>query len=194
MRHRHRLLQPRRRGDWIARVALVRRDADGYFWFVGRGDDVIKSAGHLVGPFEVESALLEHPALADACGIGTPDPIAGEVVKASVALEPDHQARRSPAPRADRVRPPTGGRPVAAREVEFVDSVPLTRSGKIMRPNAQGPQAGTTRGGQSRHSSRRDHDTDREHRMLGSPGVRNGALSCTGCSASGRLTFCGARR
>ena len=56
---------------------LARRDADGYFWFVGRGDDVIKSAGHLIGPFEVESALMEHPAVAEAGVIGKPDPVVG---------------------------------------------------------------------------------------------------------------------
>ena len=63
------------------------RDADGYYWFVGRADDVIKTAGHLIGPFEVESALMEHPAVAEAGVIGNPDPTAGEVVKAFVALK-----------------------------------------------------------------------------------------------------------
>ena len=63
-------------GGWYLTGDLVRRDADGYFWFVGRGDDVIKSAGHLIGPFEVESALLEHPAVAEAGVIGKPDPVA----------------------------------------------------------------------------------------------------------------------
>ena len=64
------------------------RDADGYYWFVGRADDVIKSSGHLIGPFEVESALMEHPAVAEAGVIGKPDPMAGEIVKAFVALKP----------------------------------------------------------------------------------------------------------
>ena len=59
-------------------------DADGYFWFVGRADDVINTAGHLVGPFEVESALIEHPAVAEAGVIGKPDPVAMEIVKAFV--------------------------------------------------------------------------------------------------------------
>ena len=74
-------------GDWYLTGDLARRDADGYFWFVGRADDVIKSAGHLIGPFEVESALMEHPAVAEAGVIGKPDPVIGETVKAFVALK-----------------------------------------------------------------------------------------------------------
>jgi len=85
-------------GGYYLTGDLARRDADGYFWFVGRADDVIKSAGHLIGPFEVESALLEHPAVAEAGVIGKPDPVAGEVVKAFVALkggfEPGDALRR----------------------------------------------------------------------------------------------------
>ncbi|MBI5504010.1 MAG: acetate--CoA ligase, partial [Deltaproteobacteria bacterium] len=72
---------------WYLTGDLVRRDAEGYYWFVGRGDDVIKSAGHLIGPFEVESALMEHPAVAEAGVIGKPDAIAGEIVKAFVTLK-----------------------------------------------------------------------------------------------------------
>jgi acetyl-CoA synthetase len=112
---------------------LARRDADGYYWFVGRADDVIKSSGHLIGPFEVESALLEHEAVADAGVIGKPDPVAGEVVKAFVALKPgfteDEELRRSILARA-RIRL---GAVVAPKEITFVASVPKTRSGKIMR-------------------------------------------------------------
>ena len=73
---------------------------DGYFWFVGRADDVIKSSGHLIGPFEVESALMEHPAVAEAGVIGKPDPVAGEIVKAFVALKPGLRADRGAASRA----------------------------------------------------------------------------------------------
>src|SRR5581483_1601448 len=72
---------------WYLTGDLARVDSDGYFWFVGRADDMIKSAGHLIGPFEVESALMEHPAVAEAAVIGLPDPIAGETVKAYVALK-----------------------------------------------------------------------------------------------------------
>jgi acetyl-CoA synthetase len=112
---------------------LARRDADGYYWFVGRADDVIKSSGHLIGPFEVESALLEHEAVAEAGVIGKPDPVAGELVKAFVALKPgfaaDEELRRSILARA-RTRL---GAVVAPKEISFVPSVPKTRSGKIMR-------------------------------------------------------------
>jgi acetyl-CoA synthetase len=112
---------------------LARRDADGYYWFVGRADDVIKSSGHLIGPFEVESALLEHEAVAEAAVIGKPDPVAGEVVKAFVALkagfEANEDTRRSI---LARVRTRLGA-VVAPKEIAFVASVPKTRSGKIMR-------------------------------------------------------------
>ena len=74
-------------GGWYLTGDLAMRDSDGYYWFVGRADDVIKSSGHLIGPFEVESALMEHKAVAEAGVIGIPDPTAGEVVKAYVALK-----------------------------------------------------------------------------------------------------------
>jgi acetyl-CoA synthetase len=118
---------------WYLTGDLARRDEDGYYWFVGRADDVIKSAGHLIGPFEVESALLTHPAVAEAAAIGRPDPIAGEVVKAFVALKPGH----SPSPELERELVGFArkhlGPAVAPREIAFIDAVPRTRSGKIMR-------------------------------------------------------------
>jgi acetyl-CoA synthetase len=118
---------------WYLTGDLARRDADGYFWFVGRADDVIKSSGHLIGPFEVESALLEHEAVAEAGVIGRPDPVAGEVVKAFVTLKGGYEA--TPALNREllgfaRVRL---GAAVAPKEIEFVAAVPHTRSGKIMR-------------------------------------------------------------
>jgi acetyl-CoA synthetase len=121
------------RGGWYCSGDLATRDADGWIWFVGRGDDVIKSAGHLIGPFEVESALMEHPAVAEAGVIGKPDPIAGESVKAFVELRPgavpSHELERELVGFA-RARL---GAVVAPKEIEFVDQVPKTRSGKIMR-------------------------------------------------------------
>jgi acetyl-CoA synthetase len=120
-------------GGWYLTGDLARRDADGYFWFVGRADDVIKSSGHLIGPFEVESALLEHPAVAEAGVIGKPDPIAGELVKAFVALrrgfEPGEALRRELVGFARQRL----GAAVAPKEIDFVASVPKTRSGKILR-------------------------------------------------------------
>jgi acetyl-CoA synthetase len=120
-------------GGWYLSGDLVRRDADGYFWFVGRGDDVIKAAGHLIGPFEVESVLLEHPAVADAAVIGVPDPVAGEAVKAFVSLVPPNR------PGEELHRELVGfarkrlGAAVAPREVGFLDAIPHNRAGKTMR-------------------------------------------------------------
>jgi acetyl-CoA synthetase len=120
-------------GGYYLTGDLARRDADGYFWFVGRTDDVIKSSGHLIGPFEVESALLEHPAVAEAGVIGKPDPVAFEIVKAFVALKPGHtpdEALRRELVAFCRKRL---GPAVAPRELELVAQIPRTRSGKIMR-------------------------------------------------------------
>ena len=72
---------------------LARRDADGYFWFEGRADDVIKSAGYRIGPFEVESAILKHAAVAEAAVVGKPDALRGHIVKAYVVLKPGRAAR-----------------------------------------------------------------------------------------------------
>jgi acetyl-CoA synthetase len=118
---------------WYLSGDLARQDEDGYFWFVGRADDVIKSMGHLIGPFEVESALLEHGAVAEAGVIGKPDPVAGEVVKAFVLLKNGFES--TPALNREllahaRVRL---GAVVAPKEIEFVTWLPRTRSGKIMR-------------------------------------------------------------
>jgi acetyl-CoA synthetase len=118
---------------WYLSGDLAIRDADGYFWFVGRADDLIKTSGHLIGPFEVESALIEHEAVAEAGVIGVPDETAGEVVKAYVTLNPGHE------PSDDLERDIRGharkklGPAVAPREVVFRKTLPKTRSGKIMR-------------------------------------------------------------
>jgi acetyl-CoA synthetase len=118
---------------WYLTGDLARRGADGYFWFVGRADDVIKSSGHLIGPFEVESVLMEHRAVAEAGVIGKPDPVAHETVKAFVVLKPgcaaDEALRRDLLAFA-RVRL---GAVVAPKEIDVVDSLPRTRSGKIAR-------------------------------------------------------------
>jgi len=118
---------------WYRTGDLARRDADGYYWFVGRGDDVIKTSGHLIGPFEVESAMNEHPAVAETGVIGKPDPTAGAIVKAFVVLnrgyEPTEQLHRELLGHA-RSRL---GAAVAPREIDFVETLPHTRSGKIMR-------------------------------------------------------------
>ncbi|MBY0286263.1 MAG: acetate--CoA ligase [Mycobacteriaceae bacterium] len=112
---------------------LVKRDADGYFWFVGRADDVIKSAGHLIGPFEVENALTDHPAVAEAAVIGKPDPTVGELVKAFVTLKDGFTADETLRLEVLGHARKRLGAAVAPKEIEFVDALPHTRSGKIMR-------------------------------------------------------------
>jgi acetyl-CoA synthetase len=120
-------------GGYYLTGDLVRRDADGYYWFVGRKDDVIKTSGHLIGPFEVESALMEHPAVAEAGVIGKPDPMAGEIIKAFVGLRdgysPSEELKLDLLGFA-RVRL---GSAVAPKEIAFHENLPKTRSGKIMR-------------------------------------------------------------
>jgi acetyl-CoA synthetase len=108
-------------------------DPDGYFWFVGRDDDVINTGGHLVSPFEVESALLEHEAVSESAVVSKPDPVNMEVVKAFITLKPGYEVtddlelkimnfiRKKLSPLA------------MPQDIEYVDSLPKTRSGKIMR-------------------------------------------------------------
>lgn len=118
---------------WYLSGDLARRDEDGYYWFIGRADDVIKSAGHLISPFEVESTLLAHPAVAEAAVIGLPDETIGEVVSAYVALNvgfnADETLRRELLGYARKRLGPA----VAPRSINFKDDLPKTRSGKIMR-------------------------------------------------------------
>ncbi len=120
-------------GDLYLSGDLVKRDADGYLWFVGRADDVIKASGHLIGPFEVENVLTDHPAVAEAAVIGKPDPTYGAIVKAFVTLKTgctgDDALRRDLMGHARKRL----GAAVAPKEIDFVDSLPHTRSGKIMR-------------------------------------------------------------
>jgi acetyl-CoA synthetase len=120
-------------GDWYLSGDLARRDADGYYWFVGRSDDVIKSAGHLIGPFEVESALLEHPAVAEAAVIGKPDPVLGETVKAFVSLKGGYRASAELHDELLGHARKRLGAAVAPKELDILDSLPRTRSGKLMR-------------------------------------------------------------
>lgn len=120
-------------GGWYITGDLARCDGDGYFWFIGRADDIIKTAGHMVGPFEVESILMEHPAVAEAGVIGKPEAIIGEIVKAFVVLKDGY------APTDELRLELIGfgrtklGSAVAPKEISFLDTLPRTRSGKIMR-------------------------------------------------------------
>jgi acetyl-CoA synthetase len=120
-------------GEWYLTGDLAKRDADGYLWFVGRKDDVIKTSGHLIGPFEVESVLMEHPAVAEAGVIGKPDPVAFEVVKAFVSLRAGHEPSEALAREIMAHARKRLGAVVAPKEISFSPSLPKTRSGKIMR-------------------------------------------------------------
>jgi acyl-coenzyme A synthetase/AMP-(fatty) acid ligase len=121
------------RGDWYLTGDTARRDADGYYWFVGRADDVIKSAGYRIGPFEVESALIEHPAVVEAAVVGKTDAVRGQIVKAFVVLRKGHAASDSLKAELQehckRVTAPYK----YPREIQFVSELPKTTSGKIRR-------------------------------------------------------------
>ncbi len=125
---------------WYISGDHARKDKDGYFWFIGRADDVIKTAGERVGPFEVESALVEHPAVTEAGVIGKPDPLRGEIIKAFVVLTKSEKEKVKSEKYADElknelsqfVKKHLAGH-AYPREIEFIDTLPKTRSGKIMR-------------------------------------------------------------
>jgi acetyl-CoA synthetase len=121
------------RGGWITLGDLARRDADGYFWFEGRADDVIKSAGYRIGPFEVESAILHHPAVAEAAVVGKPDPLRGHIVKAFVVLRPGMTQHPGLAEEIVEIVKARVGRHQYPREIEVVPVLPKTESGKIQR-------------------------------------------------------------
>ncbi|WP_205519472.1 acyl-CoA synthetase [Pyxidicoccus caerfyrddinensis] len=122
-----------RRGDWYVTGDRAVRDADGYFWFVGRSDDVIKTSGYRVGPFEVESALLEHAAVAESAVIGVPDDKIGQRIKAYVVLAPGHTASQELAKELQEHVKHTTAPYKYPREIEFVTELPKTVSGKIRR-------------------------------------------------------------
>ena len=121
------------RGEWYLTGDRAQLDDDGYFWFVGRADDVISSGAYRIGPFEVESALLEHPAVAESAVVGSPDPDRGNVVKAFIVLrpgyEPSEKLIRELQDHCKRVTAPYK----YPREIEFLAELPKTRSGKIRR-------------------------------------------------------------
>jgi acetyl-CoA synthetase len=134
--------QSRFNNGWYITGDRAYRDRDGYFWFVGRTDDVINTAGHLVGPFEVESALIEHPAVAEAGVIGKPDPLAMEVVKAFVSLKDGYKPTEEMSRELMQFCRKKLAAGVAPREIEFLDKLPKTRSGKIMRRLLKAKEAG----------------------------------------------------
>jgi acetyl-CoA synthetase len=122
-----------RRGAWIVTGDLGRCDTDGYLWFEGRNDDVIKSAGYRIGPFEVESAILTHPAVAEAAVVGKPDALRGQIVKAFVVLKPGAAPRDGLADEIVAAVRKLVGAHQYPREIAFVADLPKTTTGKIQR-------------------------------------------------------------
>lgn len=120
-------------GAFLTSGDLGRRDADGYFWFEGRADDVIKSAGYRIGPFEIESVILEHPAVAEAAVVGKPDALRGHIVKAFVVLRPGAITGPSFTEEIVDLVKTRVGRHQYPREVEVVRELPKTETGKIQR-------------------------------------------------------------
>jgi acetyl-CoA synthetase len=147
---------------WYLTGDLAKRDADGYFWFVGRADDVIKSSGHLIGPFEVETALMEHPAVAEAGVIGKPDPVQFETVKAFVALKPGREPSEALRRELLGFARTRLGAAVAPKEIDFAPVLPHTRSGKIMRRLLKARELGLPEGDTSMLET-----TTHEHRRNG---------------------------
>jgi len=127
------LYESRFKGGWYITGDRATMDDDGYFWFVGRADDVINTAGHLVGPFEVESALIEHPAVAEAGVIGIPDPLVMEAIKAFVSLKEGYEPSDDLMRDIKRFARKKLHALACPRKMEFIPSLPKTKSGKIMR-------------------------------------------------------------
>jgi acetyl-CoA synthetase/medium-chain acyl-CoA synthetase len=121
------------RGEWYLTGDRATRDQDGYFWFIGRKDDVIKSSGYRIGPFEVESALLEHPAVMDVAVVGKPDPLRGQIVKAFVVLRPGIATGQDLTTELQTHCKSLVAAYKYPREIEFVSELPKTTSGKTRR-------------------------------------------------------------
>ena len=121
------------RDEWYITGDLAKKDDDGYFWFVGRADDIIKTSGHMVGPFEVESSLMKHPAIEEVAVIGKPDALVGEIVKAFVVLKTGNKEDEEMKLDIIGFARKKLGAAVAPKEISFIDSLPKTKSGKVMR-------------------------------------------------------------
>lgn len=119
--------------EWYLSGDLAKKDSDGYFWFIGRADDIIKTSGHMVGPFEVESTLMRHPMVAEAAVIGKPEPTIGELVKAFIVLKSGIEANEETKMNIMGFARKELGPAVAPKEIEFIETIPKTRSGKILR-------------------------------------------------------------
>jgi len=120
-------------GDWGCTGDQGRMDEDGYFWYQGRSDDVIKSSGYRIGPAEIESCLVRHPAVANAAVIGKPDPARGSIVKAFIVLQPGHSPTEN---LIEQIQKHVRGRLAPyeyPKEIEFIEALPMTTTGKVQR-------------------------------------------------------------
>src|SRR3954447_19566203 len=120
-------------GEWFHSKDAAVQDEDGYVWYVGRSDDVIISAGYRIGPFEVESACLEHEAVREAAAVASPDPVRGNIVKAFVVLADGHDGTEAPVASIQAFVRDRIGAHAYPRRIEFVDDLPKTLTGKIRR-------------------------------------------------------------
>lgn len=134
------------RGDWYLTGDLAKKDEDGYYWFAGRADDIIKTSGHMVGPFEVESILMSHEAVAEAAVIGKPDPMIGELVKAFIVLKKGFTADEKMKMDIMAYARRKSGAAVAPKEIAFTDNLPKTKSGKILRRLLKARELGLSEG------------------------------------------------
>ena len=130
------------KGDWYLTGDRAYRDEDGYFWFVGRADDVILTSGYRIGPFEVESALIEHPAVAESAVVSSPDETRGEVVKAFVILAPGYTASEALAKELQEHVKKVTAPYKYPRKIDFVAALPKTVSGKIRRVDLRNSEWG----------------------------------------------------
>jgi acetyl-CoA synthetase/medium-chain acyl-CoA synthetase len=141
------------RGDWYITGDRGIRDAEGYFWFVGRSDDVIISAGYRIGPFEVESALLEHEAVAESAVVASPDEMRGTIVKAFVVLAPGYQPGAALAAELQEHVKQLTAPYKYPREIAFVTELPKTISGKIRRIELRQREIASKSHGGRRHQA-----------------------------------------
>jgi acyl-coenzyme A synthetase/AMP-(fatty) acid ligase len=130
------------RGDWYLTGDRAFVDEDGYFWFVGRADDVILTSGYRIGPFEVESALIEHPAVAESAVVSSPDPTRGEVVKAFIVLAPGFRGTDTLVRELQEYVKGATAPYKYPRKIEFVTELPKTVSGKIKRMDLRNAEWG----------------------------------------------------
>ena len=133
-------------GDWYLSGDLAKIDADGYYWFIARADDIIKTSGHMVGPFEVESTLMRHPDVAEVAVIGKPEPTIGELVKAFVVLKPGKEPSEEMKMSIMGFARKEMGPAVAPKEIEFIAQIPKTRSGKVLRRLLKAKELGLPEG------------------------------------------------